>query len=61
VSHVRPLKTEFWHFVLLDGDMPEEIKRVIGIGSQANNGLKGEWRHSRTAVRSQPLAPQRER
>jgi phenylpropionate dioxygenase-like ring-hydroxylating dioxygenase large terminal subunit len=36
-----PLKTEFWHFVLLDRDMPEELKRVIRIGSQANNGAAG--------------------
>jgi hypothetical protein len=36
-----PLKTEFWHFVLLDRDAPEEIKRVIRIGSQANNGAAG--------------------
>ena len=36
-----PLKTEFWHFVLLDRDAPEELKRVIRIGSQANNGAAG--------------------
>jgi len=36
-----PLKTEFWHFVMLDRDMPEELKRVIRIGSQANNGAAG--------------------
>jgi len=36
-----PLKTEFWHFVLLDRDMPEELKRVIRIGSQSNNGAAG--------------------
>ena len=36
-----PLKTEFWHFVLLDRDAPEEIKRAIRIGSQANNGAAG--------------------
>jgi phenylpropionate dioxygenase-like ring-hydroxylating dioxygenase large terminal subunit len=36
-----PLKTEFWHFVLVDRDAPEELKRVIRIGSQANNGAAG--------------------
>jgi phenylpropionate dioxygenase-like ring-hydroxylating dioxygenase large terminal subunit len=36
-----PLRTEFWHFVLLEKDAPEEIKRVIRIGSQANNGAAG--------------------
>src|SRR5208282_1981937 len=36
-----PLKTEFWHFVLVDRDMPEDLKRVIRIGSQANNGAAG--------------------
>jgi len=48
-----PLKTEFWHFVLVERDMPEEMKRVIRIGSQANNGAAGmfeqddvdNWRH----------------
>jgi hypothetical protein len=29
-----PLKTEFWHFVLLDRDMPEDLKRVVRIGSR---------------------------
>jgi hypothetical protein len=36
-----PLKTEFWHFVLLDRDAPEELKRAIRVGSQANNGAAG--------------------
>jgi ethylbenzene dioxygenase subunit alpha len=36
-----PLKTEFWHFVLLEKDAPEAIKRVIRTGSQANNGAAG--------------------
>ena len=36
-----PLKTEFWHFVLLERDAPEELKRAIRIGSQANNGAAG--------------------
>jgi len=36
-----PLKTEFWHFVLVDRDAPDELKRAIRIGSQANNGAAG--------------------
>src|SRR5262245_10943277 len=36
-----PLRTEFWHFVLLERDAPEELKRAIRIGSQANNGAAG--------------------
>jgi ethylbenzene dioxygenase subunit alpha len=36
-----PRKTEFWHFVLVERDAPEELKRVIRIGSQANNGAAG--------------------
>ncbi len=36
-----PLRTEFWHFVLVDRDAPEAIKRVIRVGSQANNGAAG--------------------
>ena len=36
-----PLKTEFWHFVLLDRKAPEDIKRALRIGSQANNGAAG--------------------
>jgi ethylbenzene dioxygenase alpha subunit len=36
-----PLKTEFWHFVLVERDAPEEIKQALRIGSQANNGAAG--------------------
>jgi phenylpropionate dioxygenase-like ring-hydroxylating dioxygenase large terminal subunit len=36
-----PRKTEFWHFVLVERDMPEELQRAIRIGSQANNGAAG--------------------
>jgi phenylpropionate dioxygenase-like ring-hydroxylating dioxygenase large terminal subunit len=36
-----PLKTEFWHFVMLERDAPEELKHAIRIGSQANNGAAG--------------------
>jgi phenylpropionate dioxygenase-like ring-hydroxylating dioxygenase large terminal subunit len=42
LAHPRgPLRTEFWHFVLLEKDAPEAIKQVIRIGSQANNGAAG--------------------
>src|SRR5262249_13591436 len=36
-----PLQTEFWHFVLVEKDAAEAIKRAIRIGSQANNGAAG--------------------
>src|SRR4029078_5921021 len=36
-----PLQTEFWHFVLVDREAPEALKRVIRIGNQANNGAAG--------------------
>ena len=36
-----PLKTEFWHFVLVEKDAPEAIKHIIRTGSQANNGAAG--------------------
>jgi phenylpropionate dioxygenase-like ring-hydroxylating dioxygenase large terminal subunit len=42
LAHPRgPLRTEFWHFTLVERDAPEEIKRVVRIGSQANNGAAG--------------------
>jgi phenylpropionate dioxygenase-like ring-hydroxylating dioxygenase large terminal subunit len=42
LAHPRgPLRTEFWHFVLLEKDAPEAIKEAIRIGSQANNGVAG--------------------
>jgi len=55
-----PLRTEFWHFVLVERDAPEEIKRVIRIGSQANNGAAGmfeqddidNWRQVTSASQS---------
>lgn len=62
LAHPRgPLKTEFWHFVLIDRDMPDELKRVIRIGSQANNGAAGlfeqddvdNWRQVTEASMSQ--------
>jgi hypothetical protein len=36
-----PLKTEFWHLAVLDRDMLEDLKRVIRIGSQADNAAAG--------------------
>ncbi|HTT80028.1 MAG TPA: Rieske 2Fe-2S domain-containing protein [Stellaceae bacterium] len=58
-----PRQTEFWHFVLLERDAPEELKRVIRIGSQANNGAAGlfeqddvdNWRQV-TEASASPLA-----
>jgi phenylpropionate dioxygenase-like ring-hydroxylating dioxygenase large terminal subunit len=61
LAHPRgPLRTEFWHFVLLEKDAPDEIKDVIRIGSQANNGAAGlfeqddvdNWRQVTEASRS---------
>jgi len=58
-----PLKTEFWHFVLVEKDAPDVVKDTIRIGSQANNGAAGlfeqddidNWRQVTEASRS-PLA-----
>jgi phenylpropionate dioxygenase-like ring-hydroxylating dioxygenase large terminal subunit len=58
-----PRKTEFWHFVLLERDAPEELKRIMRIGSQANNGAAGlfeqddidNWRQV-TEASASPLA-----
>jgi phenylpropionate dioxygenase-like ring-hydroxylating dioxygenase large terminal subunit len=55
-----PMQTEFWHFVLVEKDAPAEIKRVIRIGSQANNGAAGlfeqddvdNWRQVTAASKS---------
>ena len=60
-----PQRTEFWHFVLLEQDAPEVIKRIIRTGSQANNGAAGlfeqddidNWRQVTAASRS-PIARQ---
>jgi phenylpropionate dioxygenase-like ring-hydroxylating dioxygenase large terminal subunit len=61
LAHPRgPLRTEFWHFVLVEKDAPEVIKDVIRIGSQANNGAAGlfeqddvdNWRQVTEASRS---------
>ena len=56
----RSVKTEFWHFVLLEKDASEAIKHAIRIGSQANNGAAGlfeqddvdNWRQVTAASRS---------
>jgi hypothetical protein len=64
LAHPRgPLRTEFWHFVLLERDAPQTIKDVIRIGSQANNGAAGlfeqddvdNWRQV-TAASQSPIA-----
>jgi phenylpropionate dioxygenase-like ring-hydroxylating dioxygenase large terminal subunit len=42
LAHPRgPLQTEFWHFVLLEKDMPEELKRAMRMGLGNNNGVTG--------------------
>ncbi len=42
LAHPRgPLETEFWHFVLLEKDMPEELKRAMRMGLGNNNGVTG--------------------
>jgi phenylpropionate dioxygenase-like ring-hydroxylating dioxygenase large terminal subunit len=64
LAHPRgPLQTEFWHFVLLEQDAPEIIKKTIRVGSQANNGAAGlfeqddmdNWRQVTEASKS-PMA-----
>ena len=42
LAHPRgPLETEFWHFVVLEKDMPDEIKRALRIGNGNFNGVAG--------------------
>ena len=36
-----PLKTEFWHFVLVDKDAPDEVRRATIVGYGNNNGITG--------------------
>jgi phenylpropionate dioxygenase-like ring-hydroxylating dioxygenase large terminal subunit len=36
-----PLKTEFWHFGLVEKDAPEVVKNAIRIGGAQNNGASG--------------------
>ena len=36
-----PLQTEFWHFVVLEKDMPPELKRALRMGSGNTNGVSG--------------------
>ena len=42
LAHPRgPLQTEFWHFVVLEKDMPEELKTALRRGSANYNGVNG--------------------
>lgn len=42
LAHPRgPLETEFWHFVVLEKDMPSELKRALRIGNGNYNGVAG--------------------
>ncbi len=42
LAHPRgPLQTEFWHFVVLEKDMPPELKRSVRMGLGNNNGVSG--------------------
>lgn len=42
LAHPRgPLQTEFWHFVVLEKDMPSELKRALRMGLGNNNGVSG--------------------
>ena len=42
LAHPRgPLETEFWHFVVLEKDMPDELKRALRMGSGNYNGVAG--------------------
>ena len=36
-----PLHTEFWHFVLVEKDAPEEMRRALIAGSGNSNGITG--------------------
>jgi hypothetical protein len=36
-----PLKTEFWHFGLVERDAPEVVRNAIRIGGAQNNGAAG--------------------
>ena len=42
LAHPRgPLQTEFWHFVVLEKDMPEDLKTALRRGSANYNGVNG--------------------
>jgi len=42
LAHPRgPLKTEFWHFVLMEKALPEELKRALRMGQGNYNGTNG--------------------
>ena len=57
LAHPRgPLQTEFWHFVVLEKDMPEELKTALRRGSANYNGVNGifeQGRHGQLARRHQ--------
>ncbi len=42
LAHPRgPLETEFWHFVVLEKDMPADLKRALRMGAGNFNGVAG--------------------
>ena len=42
LAHPRgPLQTEFWHFVVLEKDLPDELKTALRRGSANYNGVNG--------------------
>ena len=42
LAHPRgPLETEFWHFALLEKDLPDELKTALRRGSGNYNGVTG--------------------
>ena len=64
LAHPRgPLATEFWHFVIIEKDAPEDIKTWLRWGLSGNNGAAGmfeqddidNWRSVTQASRS-PIA-----
>jgi hypothetical protein len=36
-----PLKTEFWHFSVVERDAPQVVKEAMRIGNASNNGAAG--------------------
>ena len=36
-----PFMTEFWHFAVVEKDLPEGLRRDLRVGSQGNNGAAG--------------------
>ncbi len=42
LAHPRgPLQTEFWHFAVLEKDLPKELKKALRRGSSNYNGVTG--------------------